>query len=62
MIMEIHKAPTLRIKALNKHILTHIMYIVLETVTSLTASTFLYIYIYTVFLCPLREIQVALSG
>ena len=58
--MEIHKAPTLRIKALNKHILTHIMYIVLETVISLTANTFLYIY--TVFLCPLREIQVALSG
>ena len=43
MIMEIYKAPTLRIKALNKHILTHIMYIVLETVINLTANTFLYI-------------------
>ena len=32
-IMEICKAPTLRIKALNKHNVTHIMYIEMENVT-----------------------------
>ena len=30
--MEICKAPTLRLKALNKHIITHIMYIEMENV------------------------------
>ena len=31
-IMEICKAPTLRLKALNKHSITHIMYIEMENV------------------------------
>ena len=31
-IMDICKAPTLRLKALNKHSITHIMYIEMETV------------------------------
>ena len=29
-IMEIYKAPTLRLKALNKHNITHIMYIEMD--------------------------------
>ena len=33
-IMEICKAPTLRLKALNKHSITHIMYIEMENVIS----------------------------
>ena len=33
-IMEICKAPTLRLKALNKHNITHIMYIEMEIVIS----------------------------
>ena len=32
--MEICKAPTLRLKALNKHSITHIMYIEMENVIS----------------------------
>ena len=38
-IMEICKAPTLQLKALNKHNITHIMYIEMENViSSLTKS------------------------
>ena len=33
-ILEIFKAPTLRLKALNKHSITHIMYIEMENVIS----------------------------
>ena len=33
-IMEMCKAPTLRLKAPNKHSITHIMYIEMENVTS----------------------------
>ena len=33
-IMEIYKAPSLRLKALNKHSITHIMYIEMENVIS----------------------------
>ena len=33
-IMEICKAPTLRLKALNKHSIAHIMYIEMENVIS----------------------------
>ena len=33
-IMEICKAPTLRLKALNKHSITHVMYIEMENVIS----------------------------
>ena len=33
-IMEICKAPTMRLKALNKHSVTHIMYIEMENVIS----------------------------
>ena len=33
-IMEICKAPTLRLKALNKHNITHIMYIEMENIIS----------------------------
>ena len=40
-IMEICKAPTLRLKALNKH--THIMYIKMENVTQ--KSKYVYFYI-----------------
>ena len=35
MIMEIFKAPTLRPKALNKHNMTHIMYIQREMLTTI---------------------------
>ena len=37
-IPEICKAPTLRLKALNKHNITHIMYIEMENVGNLTKS------------------------
>ena len=33
-IMEIYKVPTLRLKAMNKHNMTHIMYIKMENVIS----------------------------
>ena len=35
MIMEICKAPTLRLKALNKHSITHIMYIEMEMLSAI---------------------------
>ena len=41
-IMEICKAPTLRLKALNKH--THIMYIEMENVISNKKNIKIYIY------------------
>ena len=41
-IMEICKAPTLRLKALNKH--THIMYIEMKSVINLKKKMFIYIY------------------
>ena len=34
-IMEICKAPTLRLKALNKHSITHIMYIEMEMISAI---------------------------
>ena len=34
-IMEICKAPTLRLKALNKHSITHIMYIEMEMLSAI---------------------------
>ena len=34
-IMEICKAPTLRLKALNKHSITHIMYIGMEILSAI---------------------------
>ena len=37
-IMEICKAPTLRLKAPNKYNITHIMYIEMENVSNLTKS------------------------
>ena len=33
--MEICKAPTLRLKALNKHSITHILYIVMEMLSAI---------------------------
>ena len=35
MIMEICKAPTLRLKALNKHSVTHVMYIEMEMLSAI---------------------------
>ena len=35
MIMEICKAPTLRLKALNKHSITHIMYIEMKMLSAI---------------------------
>ena len=35
MIMEICKAPTLRLKALNKYSITHIMYIEMEVLSAI---------------------------
>ena len=37
-IMDIFKAPILRLKALNKHDMTHIMYIEMENITSSLAK------------------------
>ena len=34
-IMEISKAPTLRLKALNKHSITHIMYVEMEMLSAI---------------------------
>ena len=39
-VMDICKAPTLRLKALNKHSITHIMYIEMEM---LSAKRYIYI-------------------
>ena len=35
MIMEICKAPTLRLKALNKHSITHTMYVEMEMLSAI---------------------------
>ena len=39
-IMEICKAPTLRLKALNKHSITHIMYIEMEMLSAIKMYTY----------------------